>query len=235
VLATANTGLAATDVFFWGNRVGDVTSPASGGSFVTNVSSDGGAIVGVAPAGSVGITNRFDVNKTNSINVSGDRGEVVGNAPGSLLRINIGTGGPFAPEGGDGGGGGPATPATSGGDAGIASALAGSGSTAGPTAGGFKTRGGEGDSPILLQNHLSLMPDGKIGTVPGGVATASGDWPSLPASVGARLDTGSSSSGVVTAAYYEQLADSGDTDSDDDDDHSGLDDELVEGWLSSRG
>jgi hypothetical protein len=130
VLATGNTGLAATDVFFWGNRVGDVTSPASGGTFVTNVSSDGGAIVGVAPAGSVGITNRFDVNKTNSINVSGDRGEVVGNAPGSLLRIDIGTGGPFAPEDGDGGGGGGglATPATSAGDAGISSALAASAS-----------------------------------------------------------------------------------------------------------
>jgi hypothetical protein len=176
----------------------------------------------------VGITNRFDVNKTNSINVSGDRGEVVGNAPGSLLRINIGTGGPFAPEGGDGGGG----------DAGIASALAGSGSTAGPTAGGFKTRGGEGDRPILLQNHLSLMPDGKIGTVPGGVATASGEWPSLPARVGARLDTGSSSSGVVTAAYYEQLADSGDTDSDDDlgvDAESSIDDELVDSLVAALG
>jgi hypothetical protein len=118
VLATANTGLPATDVFFYGNRVGDTTSPATGGSFITNVAGDGAAIVGVSPAAAVGITNRFDVNKTNTINVAGDRAEVVGNSPGSLLRVNIGTGGPFAPEGGDSGGGG--------GDAGISSALAGS-------------------------------------------------------------------------------------------------------------
>jgi hypothetical protein len=119
VLATVNTGLSSPDVFFWGNRVGDTTSPAAGGSFVTNVGGDGAAIVGAAPASSVGITNRLDVNKSNTINVAGDRAEVVGNSPGSLLRINIGTGGPFAPAGDNGDSGG--------GDAGVASALAGAG------------------------------------------------------------------------------------------------------------
>jgi hypothetical protein len=129
VLPTSHTGLALTDVFFWGNRVGDTTSPPSGASFVTNVSGDGGAIVGLAPLPSVGIANRFDVNKTNSINVSGDRGEVVGNAPGSLLRINVGTAGPFAPEGGDAGAGGGGPVESSGpGDRRIASALASSSS-----------------------------------------------------------------------------------------------------------
>jgi hypothetical protein len=103
LLANARTGLASADVFFWGSRVGETTSPASGATFVTNVSGDGAAIVGGSPAAGVGITNTLDINRSNTVNVSGDRGEVVGNSPGSLLRINISAGGPFAPEGSDAG------------------------------------------------------------------------------------------------------------------------------------
>jgi hypothetical protein len=158
VLATSHTGLGATDVFFWGNRVGDVTSPATGSTFVTNVSVDGGGIVGVSPAGAVGITNRFDVNKTNSINLSGDRGEVVGNSPGSLLRINIGTGGPFAPEGGGGGGG----------DAGISSALAGSsGSSDGsadlPASVGARLDTGSSSSGVVTAAYYEQVADSDDG------------------------------------------------------------------------
>jgi 3-phytase len=113
-LPSAHTGLAAPDVFFWGNRVGDTTFPATGGTFLTNVAGDGAAIVGASPASSVGIANLYDINRTNTVNVAGDRAQVVANSPGSLLRIDIGTGGPFAPQ----------ASSSRGADSGIAAALA---------------------------------------------------------------------------------------------------------------
>jgi secreted trypsin-like serine protease len=125
VLPTANTGLAETDVFFWGSLPGDTTYPAADNRFVTNVASDGAAVIAASPAIDVGITSVYDINRSNTINVAGDRAEVIANSPGSLLRIDVGTGGPFAPEGDDGASAGQAN-AVSGDDSGIASALASS-------------------------------------------------------------------------------------------------------------
>jgi glucose/arabinose dehydrogenase len=124
VLPTSRTGLTATDVFFWGNRAGDTTSPASGVAFVTNVAGDGAAIVGASPGIDVGITNAFDINRTNTVNVAGDRAEVVGNSPGTLLRISISAGGPFTPQSGDTASHDRLSGGQESGDAGIASALA---------------------------------------------------------------------------------------------------------------
>jgi subtilisin-like proprotein convertase family protein len=112
VLATAETGLAVPDVFFWGNLVGETTSPAAGATFTTNVSGDGAAILAGSPTSGVGITNLLDINRNNTVNVAGDRSEVVGNSPGSLLRINVSSGGPFTPEGGGGDSSSQTTPAS---------------------------------------------------------------------------------------------------------------------------
>ncbi|MGD9722888.1 MAG: hypothetical protein AB7O59_22250 [Pirellulales bacterium] len=107
VLATANTGLGAPDVFFFGNRIGDTGSPTA--TSFTTTTGDASTITagGLGPAG--GITNVRDIDRTNAITVAGDRSAALGNI-GALNRLNVGTGGPFAP-----------TPA---GDTGIASALA---------------------------------------------------------------------------------------------------------------
>jgi hypothetical protein len=159
VLATANTGLPATDVFFWGNRVGDVTSPASGVNFITNVSGDGSLVAGASPASNVGITSLYDVNRSNTINVAGDRADVIANAPGSLLRINIGTGGPFAPQDdeSDGTGGG--------GDAGIASALAVPASDSSDQS-SWLPASERGTVPFCSPTILRTVPDRKSGQSP---------------------------------------------------------------------
>jgi hypothetical protein len=151
VLATANTGLTAPDVFFWGNRVGDTTDPPTGGTFFTSVASDGATILAASPAVGVGIESPYDINRTNTVNVAGDRAEVIGNSPGALLRIRFGTGGPFAPEaGGDHSATVAAAQPAAGllrGDSGIASALARSARDTG------------GASPVLLPPSIAQRLD----------------------------------------------------------------------------
>ncbi len=98
------------------------------------------------------VTDRFDFDRSGSI-TNADAGLALDN-PGSLAKINIGSGGPFAPVGGGGGGSGTSESAGDGGaSAAIASALATHTATArrglpaarhrrcGPYAGGNGSRG----------------------------------------------------------------------------------------------
>ena len=112
VLPTANTGLTATDVFFWGNKVGDTGQATPAGAFLTSGVDKSSVLGSLGPAG--GVTKIQDFNRDNTI--SGVDASVAIGSLGSIVRINIGAGGPFAPEG-DGGGSG---------DSGVASALAAS-------------------------------------------------------------------------------------------------------------
>ena len=117
-LPTGNSGLGSSDVFFWGNLVGETATTTPAGSFARSAAADGGAILANGTQFNVGITNTLDINKSNSITAAADRGPIIAAGTKFLTRISIASGGPFAPEGGDG-------------DAGIASALA---STTMPTA-----------------------------------------------------------------------------------------------------
>jgi hypothetical protein len=91
--------LTSTDVFFWGNKIGDIGSPTAT-SFTTTAAGDANPIIagGLGPAG--GITNPRDIDRSNTITAAGDRNAAAGNI-GSIVRINIGTGGPFAPDADD--------------------------------------------------------------------------------------------------------------------------------------
>jgi subtilisin-like proprotein convertase family protein len=94
-----NTGLAASDVFFFGNRVGDsgIGTPAT---FFESSITDAASVFGNL-TGNAGIENLFDYDRNGSVTV-GDAAMVFGSL-GTLARINIGSGGPFAPEAADGG------------------------------------------------------------------------------------------------------------------------------------
>ncbi|MGE0696855.1 MAG: sorbosone dehydrogenase family protein [Pirellulales bacterium] len=123
VLANARTGLPANDVFFFGSLVGDTGSPTA--TSFTTTTADASTIVagGLGPAG--GISNVRDIDKSNTITVAGDRGAALANV-GSITRLNVGTGGPFAPQGDSvsASAAGDSVSASAAGDAGIASALA---------------------------------------------------------------------------------------------------------------
>jgi hypothetical protein len=97
VLPTSRTGLTATDVFFWGCKIGDIGSPTAT-TFTTTAAGDANPIIagGLGPAG--GITNLRDIDRSNTITAAGDRAAALANI-GAITRINIGTGGPFAPDG----------------------------------------------------------------------------------------------------------------------------------------
>jgi ELWxxDGT repeat protein len=99
VLPTSRTGLTATDVFFWGSKIGDIGNPTPT-TFSTTAADDAGPIIssGLGPAG--GITNPRDIDRSNTITAAGDRASALANI-GAITRINIGTGGPFAPDGDD--------------------------------------------------------------------------------------------------------------------------------------
>jgi hypothetical protein len=100
VLANATTGLAAGDVHFWGNLVGETAAATPGGSFARSIAADGGAIIANGTQTGTGIANPLDVNKSNSVTVAADRGPIVALGTGTLARISIAAGGPFAPQGG---------------------------------------------------------------------------------------------------------------------------------------
>jgi hypothetical protein len=116
VLPTTRTGLADADVFFWGSKLGDIGSPTAS-TFTTTAAGDANPIVagGLGPAG--GITNPRDIDRSNTITAAGDRSVAVGNI-GAIARINIGAGGPFAPD--------DDSDSANGGDSAVASALAAS-------------------------------------------------------------------------------------------------------------
>lgn len=93
VRATAATGLAAADVFFWGNRVGDVGANSPNGTFLTSAADATSVLAGMA--GGVSITDSRDFNRDGNVTAA-DKTIVLGNQ-GAITRINIGAGGPFSP------------------------------------------------------------------------------------------------------------------------------------------
>src|SRR5262249_43841374 len=121
---TANTGLAATDVFYWGNLVGDAN---------LNFSTTGGDATAVLQdvGGPAGISSAQDLNRSGSI-TGGDATVALQNV-GGITRINL-TAGAFGPVGGDGLVAAPAAAASnspvSAGDSGISSGLAAASATA---------------------------------------------------------------------------------------------------------
>jgi hypothetical protein len=95
VLATADTGLAVPDLFFWGNKIGDAGFPVTR-SFSTTVAADAVRVAAaMGPAG--GITNVFDFNRDNMVTISEDRAAAIANI-GAITRIDIPLG---DPDGGD--------------------------------------------------------------------------------------------------------------------------------------
>jgi hypothetical protein len=94
VLANDNTGLPVTDVHFWGNKIGDSASTSPAGTFDTT-STDSAQVFGNIGAGKP-ITDLRDYNRDGSV-TSTDAAVVFANL-GTIVRINIPGGGPFAPE-----------------------------------------------------------------------------------------------------------------------------------------
>jgi hypothetical protein len=89
-----NTGLATSDVFFWGSKIADSgTSP--GASTFQTTSTDAAQVFG-ALGGNKPITAVNDYNRDGQVTTS-DAAAVFANL-GNLTRLNIGAGGPFAPE-----------------------------------------------------------------------------------------------------------------------------------------
>ncbi len=123
VKATANTGLAAKDVFFYGNEIGATGSSNTAtiakvtSSDVTDTQTHGATLKANIP-----VTNIYDFNKDGQVG-SADVTDVQTHGTtnkNGLAFINIAAGGPFAPA---------AAPAASS-DAGVASALVGASTSA---------------------------------------------------------------------------------------------------------
>jgi len=110
VLANGTTNAVTTDVHFWGNKVGDTGAATPGSQFLTSAT-DKTSVVN-NQVGGVPITNTRDFNRDGNVTAA-DATTVVNNQ-GTIERLLIGPGGPFAPEG----------------DSGIASSLAASASGA---------------------------------------------------------------------------------------------------------
>lgn len=94
VLPTANTGLVSTDVFFWGNKVGDVGTGTPATSFLTS-GADATAVLANLGSGATA-TNLYDMNRDGNVTAA-DKTIVLGSL-GSITRIDIGGAGPFAPQ-----------------------------------------------------------------------------------------------------------------------------------------
>jgi 3-phytase len=89
-----NTGLATSDVFFWGSKIADSgTSP--GASTFQTTSTDAAQVFG-ALGGNKPITAVNDYNRDGQVTTS-DAASVFASI-GNITRLNIGAGGPFAPE-----------------------------------------------------------------------------------------------------------------------------------------
>ncbi|MBI3838062.1 MAG: hypothetical protein HY288_09030, partial [Planctomycetia bacterium] len=115
VKATANTGLAADDHFFFGNEIGDTTaSNTATVAKVTSLDVTGAQTHGASLKTNIPLTNLYDFNRdglVNSFDVTDAQTHGTTIKTG-LQFISIGAGGPFAPA------------SAGGGDAGVASALA---------------------------------------------------------------------------------------------------------------
>ena len=98
VLANGTTNAITTDVHFWGNKVGDTGQATPPTTFLTSGVDKSSVLGSLGPAG--GVTKIQDFNRDNTI--SGVDASVAIGSLGSIVRINIGAAGPFAPEG-DGG------------------------------------------------------------------------------------------------------------------------------------
>lgn len=94
VKANANTGLAATDVHFWGNKIADSGTTPGAGTFDTT-STDAAQVFATIGAGKP-ITDLRDYNRDGQV-TSTDAAIVFANI-GSIVRINVGAGGPFATD-----------------------------------------------------------------------------------------------------------------------------------------
>jgi len=99
VLANARTGLTAADVFFWGNKVGDVGTGTPAGLFLTSAA-DKTTVLG-NNAGGVAVTNVRDFNRDGNVTAA-DATIVLGNQ-GTIVRLQIDAGGQMAPLAGDAG------------------------------------------------------------------------------------------------------------------------------------
>ena len=95
VLATARTGLSASDVFFWGNKIADSQTGSPPNNFETT--STDAAQVFATLTGSAAISNPRDYNRDGTVNSTD--ASIVFASLGSIQRITIGAGGPFAPRG----------------------------------------------------------------------------------------------------------------------------------------
>ena len=93
VLANANTGLGAPDVHFWGNKIADSGSNTSAGTFSTTTTD--AAEIFANLGGTKPITDLRDYNRSKDVTTA-DAALVFGNL-GTIVRINIPAGGPFAP------------------------------------------------------------------------------------------------------------------------------------------
>jgi len=114
ILPNANTGLWATDVFFWGNKVGDVGTGTPATTFLTSAADKTSVLGGLT--GGIPIANARDFNRDG--NVTAADATIVLNSLGAIVRLQFGPGGPFAPADGE------SDSSTFEGDIGIASALA---------------------------------------------------------------------------------------------------------------
>jgi glucose/arabinose dehydrogenase len=92
-----NTGLASSDVFYFGSRVADSGTSTPAANFQTT--STDAAQVNATITGSATISNLRDFNRSGD--VTSTDGAIVNANIGTLRRINIGAAGPFAPEGAD--------------------------------------------------------------------------------------------------------------------------------------
>jgi hypothetical protein len=112
VLATAQTNLPAPDVFFWANKIADSGTGTPAGTFATTTA-DSLQLFGFLGGGKT-ITDVRDYNRDGSVSTT-DSLIVFANLS-SIVRLNVGAGGPFAPE---------AAPAVDDGGSAVASALYG--------------------------------------------------------------------------------------------------------------
>ncbi|MBI3838435.1 MAG: hypothetical protein HY288_10945, partial [Planctomycetia bacterium] len=148
VKATANTGLAADDHFFFGSEIADTgASNTATVAKVTSLDVTGVQTHGASLKTNIPLTDLYDFNRdglVNSFDVTDAQTHGTSNKTG-LQLIDIGAGGPFAPA--------PAAPAAaSGSDAGVASGLAGTltSTTAPPTI------------PVRIVNRLARLELNRI-------------------------------------------------------------------------
>ncbi len=89
----SNTGLAASDVFFWGNKVAD--SGTSPGAATFSTTTTDAAQVFASIGTNKPITDLRDYNRDGQVNTTD--AAIVFASIGSIVRIDVASGGPFAP------------------------------------------------------------------------------------------------------------------------------------------